>query len=127
MEFLNSFLSLACLLCLTCCAPAYGAANTANILSINTATTSVTAGAYVTLGTVPATLVPSALVIVNNTSSIIKIAYGAASSEIDLVAILPSGMLHFPLVRHVAAGTRIAVEAVDATASTKYITVSLIP
>lgn len=109
------------------CDPAHATANTSNVLSINTATTNITTSAYVTLGNVPTSFSPSKIIITNNTSSIIKISYGASGSETDLVAILPAFQEIVPLERHLVAGVRIAIEAVDATASTKYVVVSLLP
>jgi hypothetical protein len=97
------------------------------VLSINAATTNITTSGYVTLGTVSAGLIPAAIVIVNNTSSIIKLAYGPSGSETDLVAILPTFMEIIPLTRHITGGTRLALEAVDSNATTKYVVVSLIP
>ncbi len=107
--------------------PVWATANTANVLSLNTATTNITTGAYVTLGTVPATLQPAKIVIVNQTTSLIKIAIGAAGSEVDFVSVLPSFMETLLPERALTGNARISAEAVDATASSKYISVSLIP
>ena len=102
------------------------AVNTANILSLNTATTNVTTGAYVALST-SLPFGPSQIVVLNNTSSVIKLAYGASGSETDFISVLPSFQIVVPLNRHLVQGVRLSVEAVSATASTGYISVSLIP
>lgn len=110
---------------ITGCIPADAAVNTSNVLSLNTSTTNVTAGAYITLSSsVPS---PSQLVIVNGTSSVIKIAYGASGSEIDFVSVAASSTVVVEnLAKHIPPGSRIAVEAISATASSGYISVSLI-
>jgi hypothetical protein len=126
MDALTSLLATLCLFCLTCCPPAGAAVNTNNVLSLNTATTNVTTGAYVVLSS-SIVVSPAKLVIVNNTSSVIKLAYGLAGSETDFVSVAPSWMEVIPLEKHFPMGTRLVVEAVSGTASTGYISVSLIP
>ena len=121
MRFL--FLFIAALMCFT---SAQATVSTANVLNLNTATTNVTTSAYVTL-TSAIPIVASEIVVVNATSSVIKIAYGASGSETDFVAVNASSQLMLEIVRHFPVGTRIAVEAVSATASTGYISLSLIP
>src|SRR5665213_2551654 len=106
------------------CNLAYGAANTANVLSLNTASTNVTTGAFITLTpTGGTTLIFSKIVVANASTSVIKISYGPVGSETDLIAVggsvttmLVQVGTPFPL------GTRFAVEAISATASSGYIT-----
>lgn len=106
------------------------AVNTANVLSLNTATTNVTTAAYVEL-TVSATGAPiacSQLVIANKTASQIKIAVGVSGSQTDLVAVLAGVQQSITVSLNVLPiGSHIWVEAIDATASTGYISVSLLP
>jgi hypothetical protein len=108
-------------------AQAFATVNTANVLSLNTATTNVTTSAYVTLtSSVPVT--PSQLIVVNGTSSVIKIAIGAAGSEVDFISVGGSGTtIVEQLSKHIVIGSRISVEAISATASSGYISVSLVP
>lgn len=102
------------------------AASNANILSINTASTSITTGAYVQLS-VSTPIVTTKLHIVNNTSSIIKVGVGASGSEVGLLAVLASSQIMLQLDYLLPLGSRISLEALDATASSGYIAVSLIP
>lgn len=110
------------------CGSAWGTVNHNAILSINTASTSITTGAYVQL-TASIVKTSSRLLIVNGSSSIIKVAYGASGSETDIVAVGASGQIYIDLqsINIASAGTRIALEAVDATASSGWIVVSLLP
>lgn len=102
------------------------AVNTASVVNLNTASTSVTTGAYVTLSAaIPSA--PSQLVIVNATASVIKFAYGVSGSEIDFVSVGASSTTVIEnLVRHLPSGARLSVEAISATASSGYISVSLL-
>jgi hypothetical protein len=106
---------------------AFATANTANVISLNTATTNVTTSSYVTLvSSLP--IVPSQIVIVNATSSVIKLAYGASGSETDFVSVSGSSTIIIDqLSRHLTMGVRLAVEAISASASSGYVSVSLIP
>lgn len=119
-------LCLLLMLAMPACTPATAAVNTSNVVNLNTASTNVTTSAYVTLSAaIP--INASALVLVNGTSSVIKLAYGASGSETDFVSIGGSATLYLQLVRHIPSGARLAVEAVSGTASTGYISVSLVP
>lgn len=102
-------------------------ANQNNIVSINTASTSITTGAYVQLSS--ATPIPTSKIsIINNTSSIIKLAYGASGSETDLVAVLKTSQVTIDLGLNVLpSGARLSLEALDATASAGFIAVALLP
>jgi hypothetical protein len=106
---------------------ACAAVNTAAVLSLNTATTNVTTAAFVPLSTgIPFS--PSQIIVTNATTSVIKISYGASGSEVDFLAIGGSATIIVEqLSKHLSAGTRLAVEAVSATASSGFILVSLIP
>ena len=104
------------------------AANPNNIVSLNTASTNVTTGAYVTLAA--ATPISTAKILAfNGTSSIIKIAVGAAGNEVDLIALLPTSQVVIELgsINVIPVGSRLSVEALDATASSKYVGVALLP
>ena len=101
-------------------------ASVANILSINTASTSITTSAFVQLSA--STPIPSAnLLIANATTSIIIVGIGAAGSEVGLVAVGASSQQIIELGNILPAGSRISLEALNATASSGYISVSLIP
>lgn len=106
------------------------AANAANVLNLNTATTNVTTSAYVELtnSTSGSPIASSQISIWNGTSSIIKIAVGATGNQVDLIAVGPSEQVTIYVgLNVIQAGYHIWTEAVDATASTKYISVSLLP
>jgi hypothetical protein len=123
---------LALVFTLVCLSPtqSFAAANTANILVLSTTSTNVTTSAYVAITAAGGTPIPiSQILFVNNTSSTIKIAYGASGSETDYAAVGPTDQLLIPItsVSFVPVGTRLAVKAVDTTASSGYLAVSLIP
>lgn len=102
------------------------AASSANILTLNTGSTSVTTGAFVQISA--STPIPTTkIVIANGSSSIIKIGVGASGSEVALISVGGSSTLQLELGNILAAGSRISAEAVDATASSGWITVSLLP
>lgn len=89
-----------------------------NILANNSyAATNVTTSAYVQL--IASTTNALNIVCMSNSSgSIIKVATGAAASEVDRFYVPGGGSLCYPL--NIAASTRISLEALDATASTGY-------
>jgi hypothetical protein len=93
---------------------------TSNILANNPyASTNVTTGAYVQL--IASTASALNLICLSNSSgSIIKLATGAAASEVDRVYIPGGGSGCWPV--NIAASTRVSIEALDATASTGYFT-----
>ena len=103
-----------------------GAVNSANVAALNTATTNVTTSAYVVMIASSATII-SKLVFANATSSVVKIAYGPSGSETDLAAVGASSTVSIQSGVPFPLGTRFVVEAVSGTASTGYITVSLVP
>lgn len=125
----NKMIKFLCLLAffLNACTPAFAATNTANVATLNTASTNVTTGAFVTLMASSA-VVASKIVVANASTSVIKISYGIAGSETDLLAVGGSvTSIQIQSGVPFAIGTRFAVEAISATASSGYITLSLIP
>lgn len=89
---------------------------TSDILASNNyASTNVTTAAYVQLIASTATAL-NVICLSNSSSSIIKLATGAASSEVDRVYIPGGGAACYAV--NIASGTRISLEALDATAST---------
>lgn len=104
------------------------AANPNNVIRLSTSSTNVTTSAYVQLSA--STPIGTAkLVITNNTSSTLSFATGASGSEVQLVAVLPTSQLVVDLgsINIMPAGTRLSVIAIDASATTGFITVSLMP
>lgn len=97
----------------------------ANVLSINTASTNITTGAYVQL-TASTPITTRKIVISNGTTQILLMAIGASGSEQGLFAITASGSLVVDLSNTLSAGSRISLEAVSATASSGFVTVSLL-
>lgn len=93
-----------------------------NVLSYSS--TNVTTGAYVTL--IASTSIPTArLQILDTSGKILRLAIGAAGSEVDICSTAVSGVVIIPY--YIPAGTRIAIEAIDANATTGYNVLSLIP
>lgn len=105
---------------------AYAAGTTANILALNTASTSVTTSAFVQLSS-STPIVASHLMIANETTSNIIVAFGASGSEIGFCAIGPSSTQTVQVNPLLASAIRVSLKAVDATASSGWITVSLLP
>lgn len=105
---------------------ANAASSNANILSINTASTNITTSAYVQLSA-SSPITTRKVLVANGTSSIILVAIGAAGSEQGLFAIFNSASVIIDLSNTLPAGSRISLEAVSATASSGYVTVSLMP
>lgn len=104
----------------------YSASSVANILSINSASTNITTGAFVQLSAASPIAV-SKMIIANATTSIIIVAVGASGSEVGLVAVGASSQTVLELGHALAASSRISLEALNTTASSGYISVSLIP
>lgn len=103
------------------------AANHANVISVDASGTNITNAAYVQLSA-STPIYTAKIVIVNNTSSIIRVAVGAAGSEVDLVAVNASSQMTVDLgLNVVAKGSRVSLIALGATASTGFVAVSLIP
>lgn len=104
---------------------AFAAASSANILTLNTASTNVTTSAFVQLSS-STPIAVSRIIVANATSSIIKVAFGGSGSEVAQFAVGAGSTLEVQLGAVQAAATRVSLEAVDATASSGYITVSLL-
>src|SRR5260221_7149815 len=104
--------------------PLLSAANTSQVKATNYATTSVTTAAYVTLISSTSTSTRD-LEICDYSTKIIKFAIGAAGSEIDIASNAVSGCIVIPY--YIPAGSRISAEAVDASATSGYNILSLIP
>lgn len=103
---------------------AFAAANTTQVNVLSYASTNVTTGAYVTL--VASSPVSAGRFQVCDTSTkLLKIATGAASSEIDAFTVQVSGCVIVPY--YFPAGTRFSIKAVDASATTGYNTLSFLP
>lgn len=106
---------------------AYAAANHANVLSLNAATTNVTTSAYVQL-VASSPVATTNIVVSNSTGQVLVIAFGASGSEIDQIAVAPTtGLVNLDLGSILPAGSRVSVEALGASATTGFVTVSLIP
>lgn len=104
---------------------AHATASSANILSINTGSTNITTSTWVQLSaSTPITV--STIVIANGTTSIMKVAFGASGSEVAYVSVGGSSTLQIKLGKLYPAATRISLETVDATASSGWVTVSLL-
>lgn len=65
------------------------------------------------------------LQIIDSSTKILKIAIGSAGNEVDICTIAVSGCTIVPY--YIPIGTRISIKAIDATASTGYNVLSLIP
>lgn len=103
------------------------AVNQNNVVTLSASSTNIPTGSYVQL--VASSVIPtSRLVVVNTTSSIVKLAYGASGSETDLLAVLPSGMLSIDVGLNILpVGTRLALEAIGTAVTTGFVSVSLMP
>lgn len=66
----------------------------------------------------------SSVVIYNGTTSLLKLGYGPAGSEIDSVLIPASASLHVPLL--LEAGKRVAIRAVSANATSGFVGLSFL-
>lgn len=91
---------------------------TSSILAnLNAASTNITTSAYVQLIASTSAQITE-ICMANTTGSILKIATGASSSEVDRLYLPPSSSGCFDVF--IAASTRISLEALDVTASTGY-------
>lgn len=93
---------------------------TINVLSY--ASTNVTTSAYVTL--IASTPSFSKLQITDTSGELLKIAVGAAGSEIDICTCAVSGSIIVPV--YVVAGQRLSIKAINASATTGYNAVSFL-
>lgn len=84
--------------------------------------TNVTTGAYVQLTAATATAL-RAIEVFDSSGQSLKIAFGAAGSEVDKFAVLPGGNGRIPCV--IPSGTRLSVKAVSGTASSGELIINL--
>lgn len=103
------------------------AANASNVPRLDSSATNISTTVYATL--VAATPInTSKIIIVNKTSSIIALAIGAASSEVQLAAVIGGGMIEVYIGLNVLPiGSRLSLIALDTTASSGLVAVSLLP
>lgn len=94
------------------------------VYPLSYAATNVTTGAYVTLIAVTSVSCGT-LVIVDTSTQLLKIAVGAAGSEVDLCAFQGNGT---PVVvpAYLPSGVRLSLKAISASATTGFNTVSLV-
>ncbi len=105
-------------------ANSFAAVVTTGVNTFSYAGTNVTTSAYVTLvASTPYAV--SRIQICDTSTKVLKIATGAASSERDAFTVQVSGCVVLPYI--IPAGTRLAIKAVDATASTGYNTLAFFP
>lgn len=95
----------------------------ANVSTISYSGTNVTTSAYVTF--VASTPINSSGIIVCDSSGeLLKLAVGAAASEVDLFTMPISSCMQVQLGTVIPAGSRLSLKAISATASTGYGSVS---
>lgn len=104
----------------------FAASSNANIVSITASSTNITTAAYVTLSA-STPIGTQKIVVANGTGQNIIIALGAAGSEQGILAVGTLMSAVIPLSYYIAAGSRLSVEAIGATANTGTISVSLLP
>lgn len=97
-----------------------------NVSSISYAGTNITTGAYVTF--VASTPINTRNIMLCDTSGvIIKLAIGAAASEVDQFTMPTTACITVNLTTPIPAGTRISLKAISGTASTGFGSVSFLP
>jgi len=97
-----------------------------NVSSLSYSGTNVTTSAYVTI--VASTPINSStLVICDNSGQIVKIAVGAAASEVDLFTVPLNACFKFPISPYLASGVRLSLKAISGTANSGYDSVSFLP
>lgn len=102
------------------------AVSNANTLSLNAASTNIPTGSYVQLSA-SCPIASANLIVVNTTTSTIRIGLGASGNEVAVVAVGPSSTSRIVLQNLLLqAGTRVALEAVDTAATSGYVVVSLL-
>ena len=92
--------------------------------SLSYASTNVTTSAYVVLIASTVTSCKK-LEIVDSSTKLIKLATGATGSEVDICTAAISGTVIVD--QYIPQGTQISIKAIDASATSGYIAVSLIP
>jgi hypothetical protein len=104
------------------------AANTSQVSAYSYGSGSVTTSAYTTI--INSTSISCGnLQLIDTSGKIIKIAVGPAGSEVDVAVCIPSGTganAGQVVPCYIPAGSRIAIKAIDATASSGYNLVSLL-
>ena len=98
-----------------------------NVQSLSYSGTNVTTGAYVTFVAVTP-IACSQIVLSDSSGAVIKLAVGAAASEVDLAVMPLSGAFVLSVgLNVIPAGSRLSLRAISGTASTGYATVSFLP
>lgn len=100
------------------------AAVTSQVHVLSYAATNVTTAAYVVL-IASTSVATSRLQILDTSGKILKLAIGASGSEVDICACPVSG--NTVINYYVPQGSQISIEAIDASATTGYNVLSLIP
>jgi hypothetical protein len=96
-----------------------------NVNSLSYSGTNVTTGAYVTY--VASTSITASHIMICDTSGVlVKMAVGAAASEVDYFAVPISGCALFPFNPPLPAGSRLSLKAISATASSGFNSSSLL-
>lgn len=94
-----------------------------NVSSLAYSSTNVTTGAYVAF--VASTPVTTRNIVLCDTSGqLIKLAVGAALSEVDLLINPLSGCFQYALTQAIPAGSRLSLRAISATANSGFASVS---
>lgn len=102
------------------------AAHAGNVSTLSYSGTNVTTAAYVTL-VASTPILTQKLIICDSSGQILKIAVGAALSEVDLFTVPLSACFVYPLSYPLPAGSRLSLRAISATASTGFSSVSFLP
>lgn len=97
-----------------------------NVSAFSYSGTNVGTSAYVTaIASTPISV--SKMQICDTSTKILKVAKGAAGAEIDLAGLPVSGCATFTFSNLLPAGTRISLEAIDASATAGYNVITLFP
>ncbi len=102
----------------------FAAANTSQVNVLSYSGTNVSTSAY-TLLIASTSITASKLQICDTSTKILKVAIGAAGSEKDIVSVPVSSCVVVPYL--IPAGSILSIKAIDATASSGYNVVSLLP
>ncbi len=97
-----------------------------NVSSLAYASTNITTSAYVTF-VASSPIVTSRLSLCDTSGVIMKVAFGAANSEVDQFTMPTTACVIIPMGALLPAGTRISLKAISGTASTGYGSVSFLP
>lgn len=99
------------------------AAPTNQVVTLNTNSTNITTGSYVTFTAATTPNNTNQMLITNTTTALLKMAVGAAGSEVDMFQIPPSGtiLLQIPL-NSIPLGSRLSLKSIDTeTVSSGYV------